>query len=177
MIDTHILLYGAASTGKSAVGAILAERLGLPLVDGLERQLAKDMGRPLADIRASSALTRGYQEWLFLIASAVQLFRAPSVITTPELLVSCYNKILLPGWTTAPDFVARRSIRIVLAPAPVIESDGFRVDDLAWNLAFHERLCQVVEKRAGPFALVPWAGTVEEKAERCLDIARRWSAQ
>jgi shikimate kinase len=52
----NLVLIGYRATGKTAVGARLAEILGFPFVD-MDQVLVQEAGRPIADIVASSGWT------------------------------------------------------------------------------------------------------------------------
>ena len=50
--ERNLVLIGYRATGKTAVGALLAERLGRPLVD-LDQALEMEMGRSIAELVAA----------------------------------------------------------------------------------------------------------------------------
>ena len=46
----HVVLLGLMGAGKTSIGRIVAERLGLPLIDGDERLAEQTGGRTAAEI-------------------------------------------------------------------------------------------------------------------------------
>lgn len=168
-MTSHVLIFGSASTGKSAVGALLADRLGLPLIDGLER----DADAPLDQIRGNRRAMERYQSRLYMRAINAQSISPPSVITTPALLVATYSELLL-GWVPVHDMLACRSRCLLFLPAPTVEADGFRVDDRKFNRRLHAALEQNLRRLSVRYVTVPWCVTPAEKAELCLEVINEY---
>ncbi len=109
----HVVLIGLSGSGKSAVGALLAERLGVPLYD-TDAAIALQAGVPVPELlRRDAAQFRALEEEIVLSACRA----APGVIATGGgAVLSARSRAALTGgntvvWLHAPAAVLARRLR------------------------------------------------------------------
>lgn len=75
----HLVLLGLMGTGKSTIGRLVAERLGLPYVDGDEVLEGRNGGATAAEIAATEGLVRLHEQEADLLLDLLAR-EEPSVI-------------------------------------------------------------------------------------------------
>lgn len=108
----NLVLIGYRATGKSAVGARLAEILGRPFVD-LDQVLVQEAGRPIADIVAQD----GWAEFRRLEKELVARFRhtegqvlatGGGVVLDPDNVEALMENGIIIWLTAAPETIQAR---------------------------------------------------------------------
>jgi gluconokinase len=114
----HIVIMGVAGCGKSAVGALLAARLGLPLVEGDDfhppANIAKMRdGLPLDDSDRA--------EWLARLAAQLQAQSAGAVLTCSALKAAYRTRLR----QAVPEL---KFVHLALSPHQALERVASRTD-------------------------------------------------
>jgi len=108
----NLVLIGYRATGKTAVGMLLAEILGLPFVD-MDQVLVQEAGRPIADIVAES----GWAEFRRLEKELVNRFRPTQgqvlatgggVVLDPENIAVLKENGIIVWLVADPDTIQAR---------------------------------------------------------------------
>lgn len=118
MKAVHVVVMGVAGCGKSAVGSLLAARLGLPLIEGDDFHPAANIakmrqGLPLDD--------NDRADWLARLADALRAHPGGAVLTC-SALKAAYRDRLRQG---APDL---RFVHLALSQHQALERVASRTD-------------------------------------------------
>lgn len=135
---------GVSGSGKSTVGVLLAERLGVPFTEGDELHPAANV----AKMRAGTPLTDA-DRWPWLAAAGARLVAAGGVLSCSALALRYRDRLreLVPGVRFAHLDVPRAELERRLAarrghfmPASLLDSqlaalEPLRPDERGWTVA------------------------------------------
>lgn len=159
----HVVVMGVAGCGKSLVGACLAERLGLPLVEGDDFHPAENIekmrqGVPLTDVDRA--------QWLDRLADELRRHPKGAVLTCSALKRSYRHA--LRGAAEGLHF-----LHLALTPHQALERVASRTDHF-YPPSLVASQFEALEDPAGePHVLVVDATT---HIDRILERAVRWLA-
>jgi len=108
----NLVLIGYRATGKTAVGARLAEILGRPLVD-LDQVLVQEAGRPIADIVAQEGWAEFRRQEKELVARFRQtqgqvLATGGGVVLDPDNIAALKENGIIIWLSAGPDTIQAR---------------------------------------------------------------------
>ncbi len=138
----HVVLLGLMGAGKTSIGRIVAERLGVELIDGDERLSECTGGRTAADVASAEGI-EALHAMEVRIALAALASGVPAVIgPAASVCESAVVRDNLTGhavvWLTAPvDHLARKAIK--KAHRPLVH-DGDPRDLLSHQMKVREPL-------------------------------------
>lgn len=165
-----IVLSGFMATGKTTVGRLVADELGIPFVDS-DALIAADVGRPVGDVFAAEGEARFRDReanvLLPLLADGVArvLSFGGGAVTVPRIRHAALESALVVSLTATPETIAARATSLAERPNLGASSPLERARDL---LALRREVYAECH-----LALATDEASPAELAARIVDVARR----
>jgi shikimate kinase len=166
-VSHHVVLLGLMGAGKTSIGRIVAERLGVKLIDGDESLADRTGGRTAADIAASDGISALHEieaeVALGALASSEPAVIGPAASVCESAAVLDHVAAHAVVWLTAPaDHLARKAV--AKGHRPLVH-DGDARDVLTRQLAVRGPLVLALDP------LVVDVSTTEDSAAADLIVA------
>lgn len=163
----HVVLLGLMGAGKTSIGRLVAERLGVELVDGDERLAHHTGGRTAADVAEVEGIdalhTLEVEIALAALAASDPAVIGPAASVCESAVVRDHIVGHIVVWLTAPvEYLARKAVKKGHRP---LVNDGDPVDLLTRQIATREPLVLALDP------LVADVSTTEDDAAAEMIVA------
>ena len=143
----HVVILGLMGAGKTSIGRIVAERLGLPLIDGDERLAEQTGGRTAAEIADEQGIDALHDMEAEIALAALDLADPAVIGPASSVCESAVVRDALVGhhvvWLTAPaEHLADKAVRKSHRP---LVHDGDPVELFRQQIATREPLIMALD--------------------------------